>query len=113
MVDMLHKQVMKPSDASCKTFMGPRGETFTKNNSIFLNLKTGIQFNSLINAVVESIACVQIRKELAAQSILIATDNLLKSTGTVSEILQAATVTTGTVDADDNYPNLIRAAQLC
>ena len=53
----------------------------------------------------ESIAGVQIRKELAAQSILIATDNLLQSTGTVSEIHQAAAVTTGAVDADDNYPN--------
>ena len=71
-----------------------------ETHSIFLNLKSDIQFNFLSYAIVGSIAGVQIRKELAAQSILIATDNLLQSTGTVSEIHQAAAVTTGTVDAD-------------
>ena len=53
----------------------------------------------------ESMAGVQLRKELVAKSILIATDYLLQSTGTVSEIHQAAAVTTGTIDADDIYPN--------
>ncbi len=75
-----------------------------ENHSIFLNLKTDTQFNSLSNAVVESIAGVQIRKALAAQSNPIATDNLPQSTGTDSEIHQAAAITTGTVDADDNQP---------
>jgi hypothetical protein len=82
--------------------MEPRGETFMENHSLVLILKTDIQFSSLSNSVEESIAGVQKRKELAAQSILIATDNLLQSTGTVSEIHQVAAVTTGTVDADDN-----------
>jgi uncharacterized protein with ATP-grasp and redox domains len=108
MVDMLHEQVMKPSDASCETFMGPREETFMENHSIFL--KTDIGSISMSNTIVESIADVHIRKVPIAHSIPIAMDNLLQSTGKVSEIHQAAAVTTGRMIIT---LILIRPAQLC
>ena len=68
MVDMLREQVMKPSDASCGTLSEPRGETFMENYSIFLNLKTDIQFNSLGIAVLDSIAAAKMQKSICIQT---------------------------------------------
>ncbi len=74
------------------------------NRFIFMNLKTDIRFNSLSNAVLETIAGVQKRDELAAQSIPMAKDELIKSMGPL-KIHLAAAVTTGTSDDEYNYPN--------
>jgi hypothetical protein len=75
------------------------------NHSIFMNLKADIRFNSLSNAVLNTIAGVQTRDEVAAQSIPLAKDELIKSMGSL-EIHQAAAVTTGTSEDEDNYSNL-------
>ena len=81
MRDMLYKQDMKPRDAPCETSTGPLGDTFMDYHSIFMNLKTDTRFNSLSNAVLETITGVQKRDELTSQSIPMAMDELIKSMG--------------------------------
>ena len=103
MADMLYKHVLKPRYAPCETSAGPFEKTFMDNHSIFINLKTGDQFNLLNNAVLEPIAGVQKRKEHSAQGISMAKDELIKSKGT-TDIHQAAAVTTDEIDDGKNYP---------
>ena len=67
MGDMLYEQVMKPRYAPCKTSAGPFEKTFMGKLSIFMNLKTDNQFNSLSNAVLEPIADMQKCDELLVQ----------------------------------------------
>jgi hypothetical protein len=75
MADMLYEQVMKPRYAPCETLAGPFEKTFMDKHSIFMNLKTDNQFNSLSNAVLEPIADMQKCDELLVQPIPGATIN--------------------------------------
>ena len=69
---------MLPRYAPCETLAGPFEKSFMDKHSIFMNLKTDNQFNSLSNAVLEPIAGVQKRKVHSAQSIPMAKDELIK-----------------------------------
>ena len=85
-----------------------------ENLSIIMNLKTDIQFNSLSNAVLETIADVQEREERLVQPIPGATINCHRSTEiAVKHSAAAITMETEQDEDGDNYPCLIWATHLC
>ena len=105
MADMLYEQVMLPRYAPCETSAGPFEKTFMDKHSIFMNLKTDNQFNSLSNAVLEPIADMQKCDELLVQSIPGASINCHRSTEVAVKYLAAAiTMETEQAEDGDNYP---------
>ena len=107
MAGMLYEQVMKPRYAPCETLAGPFEKTFMDKHSIFMNLKTDNQFNSLSIAVLEPIAGMQKCDELLVQPIPGATINCHRSTE-IAVKHSAAAITMETEQAEDG--GLVRVA---